>query len=219
MGLADAPLLASAVGSTMFVVGSGQVSKKLVRAAVKRLQFSRASLIGTVLTKFDAVAHTVMATAMAMVSAMDTALMRIRWSQTLKRPCGQSNKCASGGVMSERMALKVAIDLMHVPSQVRLLRSEPLPEGVLMLLRIAAGDEETEQAAIALTGRSLENIRRAAMFFIEQILFAPNADSYRVLGTAPGASASDLRRNVALLFGGYIPISIFKASGQSSLAG
>ena len=102
--------------------------------------------------------------------------------------------------MSERMALKVAIDLMHVPSQVRLLRSEPLPEGVLMLLRIAAGDEETEQAAIALTGRSLENIRRAAMFFIEQILFAPNADSYRVLGTTPGASASDLRRNVALLF-------------------
>ena len=27
--------------------------------------------------------------------------------------------------MSDRMALKIAIDLMHVPSQVRLLRSEP----------------------------------------------------------------------------------------------
>src|SRR6202035_2779148 len=53
MGLADAPLLASAVGATIFVVGSGQVRTKLVRAAVKRLQFSRASLIGTVITRFD----------------------------------------------------------------------------------------------------------------------------------------------------------------------
>ena len=101
--------------------------------------------------------------------------------------------------MSERVALKIAVDLMHVPSQVRLFRSEPLPDGVLILLRIAAGDEETEQSAVALTGRPLDIIRQAAMFFIEQILFAPNADSYRVLGAAPGASASELRRNVALL--------------------
>ena len=102
-------------------------------------------------------------------------------------------------MMSERVALKVAIDLMHVPSQVRLLRSEPLPDGVLILLRIAAGDEEIEQTAIALTGRSLDIVRQAAMFFIEQILFAPNADSYRVLGTVPQASPNELRRNVALL--------------------
>jgi len=53
MGLADAPLLSSAVGATVFVVGAGQVRTKLVRAAVKRLQFSRASLIGTVITGFD----------------------------------------------------------------------------------------------------------------------------------------------------------------------
>lgn len=101
--------------------------------------------------------------------------------------------------MSERMALKIAIDLMHVPSQVRLFRSEPLPDGVLMLLRIAAGEEETEQTAVALTGRSLEIVRRAAVFFIEQILFAPNTDSYRVLGVASTATTSELRRNVALL--------------------
>ena len=54
MGLADAPLLSSAVGSTIFVVGAGQVRTKLVRAAIKRLQFSRGSVIGTVMTRFDA---------------------------------------------------------------------------------------------------------------------------------------------------------------------
>jgi hypothetical protein len=97
------------------------------------------------------------------------------------------------------MALKTAIDLMHVPSQVRLFRSEPLPDGVLLLLRLAAGDTEADQIAIELTGRSQETIRRAATFYIEQILFAPEADSYRVLGADAQASAAELRRNVALL--------------------
>ena len=101
--------------------------------------------------------------------------------------------------MSDRMALKIAIDLMHVPSQVRLFRSEPLPDGVLMLLRIAAGDDEAENAPPLLTDRSRDVVRQAATFFIEQILFAPNADSYRVLGASPQASGSELRRNVALL--------------------
>ena len=101
--------------------------------------------------------------------------------------------------MPDRMALKVAVDLVHVPSQVRRLRSEPLPDDVLMLLRIAAGEEESERAAVELTGRSLEVIRRAAMFFIEQILFATDADSYRVLGADPQVSSAELRRNVALL--------------------
>lgn len=101
--------------------------------------------------------------------------------------------------MSDRMALKVAIDLMHVPSQVRLLRSRPLPDGVLILLRIAAGDAEAEATAAATIDRSREVIRQAAAFFIEQILLAPDADSYRVLGADPQASAVELRRNVGLL--------------------
>jgi hypothetical protein len=101
--------------------------------------------------------------------------------------------------MSEQMALKIAIDLMHVPSQVRLFRSEPLPDGVLLLLRIAAGDEEVERTAADFVGRSRETVRRAATFFIEQILFASDADSYRVLGAVPQASAGELRRNLALL--------------------
>jgi len=101
--------------------------------------------------------------------------------------------------MSDKMALKVAIDLMHVPSQVRLLRSEPLPDGVLTLLRIAAGDAEAEGVAATATDRSREVVQRAATFFIEQVLFAPNTDSYRVLGANAQASTAELRRNVALL--------------------
>jgi hypothetical protein len=101
--------------------------------------------------------------------------------------------------MSDKMALKAAVDLLHVPSQVRLLRSEPLPDGVLMLLRIAAGETEVGRAAANLVDRSPDVMRQAATFFIEQILFAPDADSYRVLGATAQAGAGELRRNVALL--------------------
>jgi hypothetical protein len=98
-----------------------------------------------------------------------------------------------------RATLKMAIDLMHVPSQVRLMRSVPVPDGVLTLLRIAAGDEEATSEATEAAGRSRETVREAAAFFIEQILFYPDADSYRVLGARPEATEAELRRNMVLL--------------------
>jgi hypothetical protein len=101
--------------------------------------------------------------------------------------------------MSCEVALKIAVDLLHVPSRVRLRRSEPLPDGVLTLLRIVAGDTEAARAAVALTERPPEVVRQAAAFFVEQILFASDADSYRVLGTNPQAGSAELRRNVGLL--------------------
>jgi capsular exopolysaccharide synthesis family protein len=54
MGLADAPLLSSAAAATIFVVGAGQARKGTVSGAIKRLQYARGTIIGTVLTKYDA---------------------------------------------------------------------------------------------------------------------------------------------------------------------
>jgi hypothetical protein len=95
--------------------------------------------------------------------------------------------------------IRVAIEVLHVPSRVRIARTEPLPAGVDLLLRIAAGEAEAERTAIASTGRPRELIRQAAIFFIEQVLLCPNSDSYRVLGTDSQASSGELRRNMALL--------------------
>lgn len=97
------------------------------------------------------------------------------------------------------MAIRAAIKLLQVPSRVRVTRAEPLPVGVDLLLRIAAGEAEAEETAITSTGRSRELIRQAAIFFIEQVLLCPNSDSYRVLGAASQASSCELRRNMALL--------------------
>jgi hypothetical protein len=95
--------------------------------------------------------------------------------------------------------LNVAIDLMHFPTQVRRLRSLPLPEGVLSLLRIVAGDEEFLIQAVQSSGRSREVVREAAAFFVEQILLFQGADSYRVLGASREATNRELRRNMTLL--------------------
>jgi DnaJ domain len=102
-------------------------------------------------------------------------------------------------IRRDAMALRVAIDLMHMPSRVQIARSAPLPEGVYMLLCIAAGEEAEESAAVESTGRSRDVIQRAAGFFIEQVLLCPNADSYRVLGATSEATNTELRRNMAQL--------------------
>jgi capsular exopolysaccharide synthesis family protein len=54
VGLADAPLLSSAAGASIMVVGAGQVRTAMIRTALGRLRYARGNVIGTVLTKYDA---------------------------------------------------------------------------------------------------------------------------------------------------------------------
>ena len=96
-------------------------------------------------------------------------------------------------------ALRLAIDLVHVPSRAAALRRERLPNDIDVLLRIASGDTAVIKEAARATGREEPVIRDAATFFVEQVLLAPDSDSYRVLGVTPFATAEEMRRNMALL--------------------
>ncbi len=120
--------------------------------------------------------------------------------------------------MSETGAVRVAIDLIQVPSRVRRLRSRGLPHGISMVLRIAAGDEAAEVEAAEAVGRPRELVRKAAAFFIEQILLCPDTDSYRVLGASRHATADELRRNMALLLRGLHP-DVNRQGDRSIFAG
>jgi hypothetical protein len=102
-------------------------------------------------------------------------------------------------MINDASALKAAVDLLSVPSRARPMRSAPLPGGIATLLQIASGDGEATSGAASITGRSRETVREAAAFFIEQVLLAPDSDSYRILGGAPELPADELRRNMALL--------------------
>ena len=54
MGLADAPLISSMVRATLLVIAANETRRNTVKVALKRLQFARANVIGTLLSKFDA---------------------------------------------------------------------------------------------------------------------------------------------------------------------
>ena len=53
LGLADAPLLASIAGGTLLVVAAGQTRRSVVKAALKRLHFARARMVGALMNKCD----------------------------------------------------------------------------------------------------------------------------------------------------------------------
>jgi polysaccharide biosynthesis transport protein len=53
MGLADAQLLSHAADATVFIVKSGRTRKTHIREALKRLRFSRANIVGCLLTGQD----------------------------------------------------------------------------------------------------------------------------------------------------------------------
>jgi len=119
--------------------------------------------------------------------------------------------------MGEATALKLAIDLLHVPSRVRPMRAAALPRDVLTLLEIAAGDADATRRASEASGRTQKVVRDAAAFFIEQILLAPGADSYRVLGGSAQTGNSDLRRNMALLLRWLHPDMEHNGTGDRSV--
>jgi hypothetical protein len=101
--------------------------------------------------------------------------------------------------MQHLTTVMMALDLLRTPSRVHLVRKAPLPNGVETLLRIAGGDEQLIKDASAAAAVPPRILREAAAFFIEQAMLYPEADAYRVLGTKPGATTAELRRNMAHL--------------------
>ena len=101
--------------------------------------------------------------------------------------------------MDSVQAIKAALSLFHLPARLKAARAEPLPPGVDLLLRAASGDQDALSVACMASERSPDIVRYACVFYVEQVLFSPDSDHYRLLGTSSGASISELRRNMALL--------------------
>ena len=96
-------------------------------------------------------------------------------------------------------ALATALGMLNCPPVTRRASRSPLPKGVTFLLEVAAGEDEALREANELTGRSEAALRKAAGFFIEQVLLSQGADHYRVLGGSRETSDANLRRHMALL--------------------
>lgn len=74
-----------------------------------------------------------------------------------------------------------------------------LPIGIDALLRIAGGNPQQTETAVQLTGADAAELREAAIFFIQQVFFARDADHYRLLGLNPGAPLPQIKEHHRLL--------------------
>jgi hypothetical protein len=95
--------------------------------------------------------------------------------------------------MAEREALQVALDMFRSPSLVRRVKTQPLPKNVLHVIRIAAGESLDVGDNEISSGWDEMEVRAAAVFFLQQVLFDKNADIYRVLGLTSDASFVEVK--------------------------
>lgn len=99
--------------------------------------------------------------------------------------------------MTQRHVIGVALDLARMPTLARASVAPPLPADILEIIRIAAAHPRSCQSAAAMTGEKTPVLIEAARFYLQQVLFRPDADSYRILGigrTASRATARDHMR-------------------------
>lgn len=97
--------------------------------------------------------------------------------------------------MGNRQAIDVAMGMYRRPTLVRATQEAPLPEGMLTVIRIAAG-AEIEAGIISLDrARNAEEAREAAIFFLQQVLFRPQSTSHGLLGLAADAKVEQVREH------------------------
>src|SRR5215470_5037064 len=101
--------------------------------------------------------------------------------------------------MAQPHVIELALDLARMPTLVRSSPVPPLPPNISELMRIAAAYPEACGAAVAQTGEPRHVLIEAARFYLQQVLFRPDADCYRILGIQPTASRATARDHMRWL--------------------
>ncbi|WP_156106857.1 J domain-containing protein, partial [Arenimonas composti] len=96
-------------------------------------------------------------------------------------------------------ALEQALACHRVPALLAAALARPLPPDMTVLLRIVAGDEALAASSARACGEPVETVVEAASFYIQQLQFLPQADSYRVLGVTPDAADARIKEHYRLL--------------------
>jgi hypothetical protein len=95
--------------------------------------------------------------------------------------------------------IDLALDLARMPAVARSRVVPALPPNIIELMRIAAASPEACEAAVARTGEPTRVVIEAARFYLQQSLFRPSADCYRILGIEPAASRATARSHLRWL--------------------
>ena len=92
-------------------------------------------------------------------------------------------------------ALEQALAAYRSPGLYLRLRERALPDDLLLVLRVAAGDTQALEYAQSVSGEASSELREAAVMFIQQLMFSPGSDSYRVLGVVATAADSQIKEH------------------------
>ena len=92
-------------------------------------------------------------------------------------------------------ALDQALAALRAPGLFPRLREAPFPDDLLFLLRIAAGEAQSREIASAISGETADVVAEAAVLFIQQVMFHPGGDSYRLLGVSPASPDSQVKEH------------------------
>ena len=101
--------------------------------------------------------------------------------------------------MGQLHVIELALDLARMPTLARTSGLPAIPRNIIELMRIAAASPEACQAAVAKTGQPTQVVVEAARFYLQQMLFRPEADCYRILGLEPNASRATAREHMRWL--------------------
>ena len=101
--------------------------------------------------------------------------------------------------MTQPHVIELALDLARMPALARRSAVPPLPPNIIELMRIAAASPEACRAAVAQTGQPRHVVIESARFYLQQVLFRPDADCYRILGIQPAASRATAREHMRWL--------------------
>jgi len=95
--------------------------------------------------------------------------------------------------------IDIALDLSRMPALARHCGVMPIPGDILEAMKVAAREDEACRRAALAAGAKEDAIVDAARFYLQHLLFSAEADCYRVLGLAPGASRATARLHMKLL--------------------
>src|SRR5262245_44750182 len=101
--------------------------------------------------------------------------------------------------MAQQHVIELALDLTRMPALARTSGLPALPPNIIELMRIAAASPEACELAVATTGESTSVVIEAARFYLQHVLFRPEADCYRILGIEPNASRATARSHMRWL--------------------
>jgi hypothetical protein len=101
--------------------------------------------------------------------------------------------------MAQQHVIELALDLARMPALARTSVLPALHPNIIELMRIAAASPDACDAAVSKTGEPTAVVIEAARFYLQHVLFRPEADCYRILGIEPNTSRATARDHMRWL--------------------